>query len=80
MLLGAMFKRGELLQGTTCPLADRAVVGSNVQKRGGHISVPGREEDRNVHWRIGLSLEATRRAVAGRNIGTVEEMNGPWAL
>jgi hypothetical protein len=27
------------IQRKDCPLADRAVVGSNVQKRGGHMSV-----------------------------------------
>jgi hypothetical protein len=32
-----------------CPRADKAVVGSNVQKRKGH---------QNVHWQIGLLLGA----------------------
>jgi hypothetical protein len=31
--------RQYLKEGRECPLADRAVVGSNVQKRGGHMSV-----------------------------------------
>jgi hypothetical protein len=35
--------------GHECPLADRAVVGSNVQKRGG---------DTNVQEQVGLSLQA----------------------
>jgi hypothetical protein len=30
--------------GHECSLADRAVVGSTVQKKGRHVSVPGREE------------------------------------
>jgi hypothetical protein len=36
LLLGATLERGE---GHECPLADRAVVGSNIQKRKGHQDV-----------------------------------------
>jgi hypothetical protein len=41
---------------------------SSVQKRGVAGGDNIRRKDRNVHWRTGLSLEATRRAVDGRNM------------
>jgi hypothetical protein len=48
--LGAPLEGGGGRGGKECPLADRAVVGSNVQKRKGH---------QNVQEQIGLLLGAT---------------------
>jgi hypothetical protein len=48
LLLGATLEGGG--GGHECPIADRAVIGSNIQKRKGH---------QNVHWQIGLLLGAT---------------------
>ena len=65
-----------------CPWADRAVAGSNVQKRGGHV---------NVHWQIVLSLGATFKERGHVNVhgrkevplkGNIQrkDMNAHWRM
>jgi hypothetical protein len=54
--LGATLERGE---GHECPLADRAVVGSNIQTRGVATAGNIQRKDMNAHWQIGLVLGTT---------------------